>query len=246
MTPKFRILPLNRMMRSLLFGFETVKFVVFSLGSRIGLLLGFACLPSAGGVDACIAVLFAIYVYVLAWHGLLWCLGRHSRGGGGGGWGGKTDFSLQSAPVVRAPGCQVLSQLLASTWWDWDAGSSLVFWRWNGLDQQTDAWFGTPIHVSGALPSYHRKQRPPSDDLLTQVGGKLSTVLSRGNFDVDAPIESMSDYFAVPKGECDIRMVYNGTSCGLNASLWAPNFWLQSSESALRFLTCDSYCGDMD
>ena len=56
----------------------------------------------------------------------------------------------------------------------------------------------------------------------------------------------MTDYFAVPKGDNDIRMVYNGTSCGLNKSLWAPNFWLPTSESALRLLTTDSYCGDMD
>ena len=160
--------------------------------------------------------------------------------------GGDSDFSLHSAPLVRAAGCQVLSQLLASTWWDWDEGSSLIFWRWNGLDQQNEAWFGTPIHVTGALPSYHRKQRPPSDNMLAQVGAKLSTVLNRGYFDLNAPIASMSDYFAVPKGDSDIRMVYNGTSCGLNASLWAPNFWLPSSESALRLLTCDSYCGDMD
>jgi hypothetical protein len=29
-------------------------------------------------------------------------------------------------------------------------------------------------------------------------------------------------YFCVDKGLDDIRMVYNGTSCGLNEVLWAP------------------------
>ena len=37
---------------------------------------------------------------------------------------------------------------------------------------------------------------------------------------------SLAHYFHVPKGPDDIRMVYNGTGCGLNASLWAPHFGL--------------------
>jgi hypothetical protein len=34
---------------------------------------------------------------------------------------------------------------------------------------------------------------------------------------------SLTDYFDVPKGESDVRMVYNGTSCGLNFVLCAPS-----------------------
>ena len=160
--------------------------------------------------------------------------------------GGEESFNFDSFPVLLAAGRCVLSQLLRSTWWDWDAGSSLIFWRWNGLSQQADAWFGTPIHVTDALPSYHRRQRAPPAEMLPQVSKKLSTVLERGYLDGVSPPSSMTDYFAVPKGDNDIRMVYNGTSCGLNKSLWAPNFWLPTSESALRLLTTDSYCGDMD
>ena len=37
---------------------------------------------------------------------------------------------------------------------------------------------------------------------------------------------SISHYFHVPKGPDNIRMVYNGIGCGLNASLWAPHFGL--------------------
>ena len=36
-------------------------------------------------------------------------------------------------------------------------------------------------------------------------------------------IRSLFDYFGVEKPG-DIRMVYNGTSCGLNKAVWAPNF----------------------
>jgi hypothetical protein len=40
-------------------------------------------------------------------------------------------------------------------------------------------------------------------------------------------------YFAVPKGEADIRVVFNGTSCGLNDALWSPNFYLPTAREQL-------------
>jgi hypothetical protein len=39
------------------------------------------------------------------------------------------------------------------------------------------------------------------------------------------------DFFAVEKYS-DIRLVYNGMSCGLNEALWAPNFWLPLPSTA--------------
>ena len=36
-------------------------------------------------------------------------------------------------------------------------------------------------------------------------------------------------------------MVYNGTSCGLNKSLWVPNFWLPTAKTAVRSLSFN-YC----
>jgi hypothetical protein len=35
---------------------------------------------------------------------------------------------------------------------------------------------------------------------------------------------SLTNFFSVPKGDQDICMVYNGTSSGLNDSLWVPSF----------------------
>jgi len=48
-------------------------------------------------------------------------------------------------------------------------------------------------------------------------------------------------YFCVNKGEDDIRMVYNGTSCGLNDVLWAPRFGLPTVKQPLRDLLA-GYC----
>ena len=48
-------------------------------------------------------------------------------------------------------------------------------------------------------------------------------------------------YFCVDKGKDDIRMVYNGTSCGLNDVLWAPRFGLPTVKQTLRALLA-GYC----
>ncbi len=43
------------------------------------------------------------------------------------------------------------------------------------------------------------------------------------------------------KGADDIRMVYNGTSCGLNNVLWAPRFGPPMVKQTLRALL-PGYC----
>ena len=57
---------------------------------------------------------------------------------------------------------------------------------------------------------------------------------------------SPTHMFYVCKGLNDIRMVYNGTSCGLNLALWAPHFGLPIVQHTLRaLLPVYSQC-DMD
>ena len=64
-------------------------------------------------------------------------------------------------------------------------------------------------------------------------------------------------FFSIPKvtvyneetGEdkvLDIRMVYNGLSCGLNQVLWAPWFALPTSEQMLRTVDVGYWGGDND
>jgi hypothetical protein len=53
------------------------------------------------------------------------------------------------------------------------------------------------------------------------------------------------DYFGVPKAD-DVRVVYNGASCGPNETVWSPNFWLPTPKFATRVLNYN-YCGvDLD
>ncbi len=53
-------------------------------------------------------------------------------------------------------------------------------------------------------------------------------------------------FFAVPKGEDDIRMVYNGTSCGLNDAVFAPWFALPTMDSHLRAVDVGTYMANCD
>jgi hypothetical protein len=53
-------------------------------------------------------------------------------------------------------------------------------------------------------------------------------------------------YFAVPKGDTDIRVGFDGTSCSLNGSLWSPNFFLPTSRNASELLAFDSWMADID
>jgi hypothetical protein len=61
----------------------------------------------------------------------------------------------------------------------------------------------------------------------------------------EAIFKSLVNYFYVSKAG-NIRPVYNGSSCGLNTSLWAPNLWLPVARSALRVLDFGYFLVDID
>ncbi len=47
-------------------------------------------------------------------------------------------------------------------------------------------------------------------------------------------------YFVVPKGEDDIRLVYDATANKLNQCVWVPTFWLPTVDLLVRALDKDS------
>ena len=57
---------------------------------------------------------------------------------------------------------------------------------------------------------------------------------------------SLPHMFYIPKVLNGICMVYNGTSCGLNLALWAPNFGLPIVQHTLRALLPGYSQCDMD
>lgn len=74
---------------------------------------------------------------------------------------------------------------------------------------------------------------------------KLSTIRDRKYLDV-GPVESLTDFFSVPKGDDDIRMVFNGTSSGLNDYIWVPSFPMPTVNSVLRSVSSTTWFADSD
>ncbi len=63
---------------------------------------------------------------------------------------------------------------------------------------------------------------------------------------LDLAINFFIKYFAVPKGEDDICMVYNATANKLNEAVWVPTFWLPTINSLVWAVGNDSWMMDRD
>jgi hypothetical protein len=142
----------------------------------------------------------------------------------------------------------VLRQVLQSKWWEWGYGSSLFFWRWNGKAQIAAARDGMQMYVQSPLLIGRRrtKKLKLSPDVRELVAGKIEGMCKRFYLESSGHVANSLDYFLVPKGDSDIRVVFDGTSCGLNKTLWAPNFFLPSANSAVMLLTFGTWMADMD
>ena len=145
-----------------------------------------------------------------------------------------------------AAGKDALERAEGSSFWSWDSGSSPFFWRWQP-EVQKDMRDGSKLFViKSKLPKYHRKQELPKDEtIFGRIREKIQKVRLRGYIAVGLVL-SLTSFFHVPKGEDDIRMVYDATACGLNDALWAPGFWMPTIMNVLDCATADSWFGDVD
>jgi hypothetical protein len=122
-------------------------------------------------------------------------------------------------------GRECLERASGATWWEWAAGSRLMFWQWPA---KTRSWArsGQPHFLVKDLPRFQKPQKKPANQRdRKMVVEKIEKVRSKG-YIAPGPVKSLTHFFYVPKGESDIRMVYNGTSSGLNNCLFAPHFGL--------------------
>ena len=112
-----------------------------------------------------------------------------------------------------------------SLWWEWSQGSSLIFWRWPPSHR---AWAMEGQHhfIIGDLSTFKKPQkRAKFPEHMERMKEKVMKVWWRLYIET-GEVCSLMHMFCVPKGLHDIRMVYNGTACGLNAVMWAPHFGL--------------------
>jgi hypothetical protein len=97
------------------------------------------------------------------------------------------------------------------------------------------------IFVCGELPGSRRtKPLRLSDEKAAMVEKKVDGMVNRSYLQRGF-VKSTLHYFANPKGPTDVQIVYDGTSCGLNKALWAPNFYLPTARAAALLLSVNTW-----
>lgn len=143
-------------------------------------------------------------------------------------------------------GMDAVARAINGSFWDWDDGSTVMFWRWpqevqGELRDGIKVWFREK-----ELPSYWGHQRWPENDTeRAKLKEKLLKVV-RKNYIVPGHVKSLTGFFAVPKGLNDIRIVYDASKSGLNEAIWSPNFFLPTISSVLGQADDSTYFGDID
>ena len=92
-----------------------------------------------------------------------------------------------------------------------------------------------------------QRQKPPTapkDGELVRKN-KMVSVRLKGYTKVGSVL-SLVHYCYIKKGLYDVRMVYNGTGCGLNDSIWAPHFGLPTVKHTLCSLLSGYYQCNLD
>ena len=98
-------------------------------------------------------------------------------------------------------GCDALKRLAFSTWWSWEIGSTLYYWRWPRRYKRAIR-DGTKLFVKGELlPRYFRRQMWPSDPLHKEkMTEKLGKVRSR-NYILPGEVNSLRASSRSQKGQ---------------------------------------------
>ena len=105
---------------------------------------------------------------------------------------------------------------------------------------------GSHVYKLKNLPANWSRQRFPDEPTKKkQLVEKLKSPIERGYLEKGL-VKNLTGYLPVPKGDKDIRIVYDATKCGLNERLWAPNFILPTIDTILRAVDFDSWFCDAD
>ena len=153
-------------------------------------------------------------------------------------WGGKT----RHGKVVSSWKDSVVFPL---SWWNWELGSRLLFWRWPKYYHK-QARDGIKMWWSGSLPRWIRRQLPPKNNLEKKLLQKKIRLVLERNYVDSGQVSSLVPLFWVPKGADDVRVVYNGAKSGLNEVMWAPNFPVPNAEQLIRIQEPGTWNVDLD
>lgn len=153
---------------------------------------------------------------------------------------------IKELRIDLSVGLDSLVRALRSSWWEWLDGSTCYFWRWPE-EVRKNVRDGFPVWVETKLPEYKRSQmfKGLNKEQMKALEIKVHKVISRRYLN-KGYVKSLINYFAVPKGVDDIRVVYDGTKSGLTDAVWVPNFYMPSIDSLLMYCSAATWYSDMD
>ena len=133
------------------------------------------------------------------------------------------------------PAIECMEKAAGATWWEWKEGSRLFFWNWPP-SYRTWARDGQAHYQTKELPTFTKPQKPPKTEHDRLLCWKKLFPVRKRKYIAAGKVTSLMHMFYVPKGDTDIRMVYNGTASGINECLFAPHFSLPTISQVLRAL----------
>eukprot|EP00956_Cyclotella_meneghiniana_P029273 scaffold70321_cov60-Cyclotella_meneghiniana.AAC.2 len=154
------------------------------------------------------------------------------------------NFSPDSIPSERSINQLAIIDCITrssnSTFWDWEDGSRLFFWRWEHWWKS--ARDGEILFHETDPPRWMGRNLPaPSPHYETFLRKKEAKLVHRRYLEFGF-VDSIVPRFGVPKGDDDIRLVWDATRCGANETLWAPSFWMPTfrtiSDLIIKRLPC--------
>jgi hypothetical protein len=141
----------------------------------------------------------------------------------------------------------MLWHLTHTSWFEFNAGSRLVHFRFPERYRK-EARDGVKTFFERPVPTT-RKSQPIIEDekIRVKMKEKIGKVLKRRYLPPsDSLVKSYIKYFAVPKGEDDIRMMYDATANKLNEVVWVPTFWLPTIDLLVRAVGLTSWMTGRD
>lgn len=149
------------------------------------------------------------------------------------------------SPDIREAARECIARASNSSWWHWNQGSRPFFWRWEE-EYQIVIREGLPPWFVGEMKPWTAPQRGPRNASVRKSVGEKLAVIEKKQYIEKGKIISLMPFFHVPKGEKDVRMVYDGSASGLNDIIWSPWFTLPTVDCLLRALEPDYSMADND
>jgi len=141
-----------------------------------------------------------------------------------------------------------LSRAGGSTWFEWNDGSRLFFWRWPAEWQREarDGLASFKLYTPAAKPFARVvKVERWMQDLMNE---KLRKFVKRRYIRPTPGVTPRVSvvYFPVKKGADDIRVVWSETEVGVNDAVFAPTFFLPTCGTVTRRMPNNAWMGDFD